>query len=177
MTIVDLVSLLLGLLLDISLLTTLGIVVLVVGVVLLLIGSTGRAVRRGPQAPVLPATPQPDVRAGSVRGRREDPGKEHLVDRPRTDVLPAGARDPCVPGEPTAPVEGVAAQLGVAGVGVGVVLAEGVSAAAQRGHGRGRGRRTAPEPAGGETDREQPGSHQQADRFHSRLLPVCSSRR
>lgn len=44
MIVLGLVLLLLGLLLDISILTTIGIVVLVVGLVLLLLGSMGRSV-------------------------------------------------------------------------------------------------------------------------------------
>ena len=44
MIILGIVLLLLGLLLDVSILTTIGIIVLVVGLVLLLLGSTGRAV-------------------------------------------------------------------------------------------------------------------------------------
>ena len=44
MIILGLILLLLGLLPNISILTTIGIIVLVVGLVLLLLGSTGRAV-------------------------------------------------------------------------------------------------------------------------------------
>ncbi|MGY1603537.1 DUF6131 family protein [Geodermatophilus sp. SYSU D00815] len=44
MIILGLILLLLGLLLDVSVLWTIGIIVVVVGLVLLLLGSTGRAV-------------------------------------------------------------------------------------------------------------------------------------
>ena len=44
MIILGLILLLLGLLLDVSILWTIGIVVLVVGLVLLLLGSTGRSI-------------------------------------------------------------------------------------------------------------------------------------
>ena len=49
-----------------------------------------------------------------------------------------------VPGPAAALVEGVPAQLGVAGRGLAVVLAQRVAAAAQRGHRRGRGGRRRP---------------------------------
>ena len=44
MIILGVILLLIGLLADISILTTIGIIVLIVGLVLLLLGSTGRAV-------------------------------------------------------------------------------------------------------------------------------------
>src|SRR5215213_720151 len=107
------------------------------------------------------------TRLRSVDRRRQQAGREDLVDRPRPDVLAAGAGHPAVPGPAAPPVEGVAAQLGVAGGRLPVVLAECVAAAAQRGHRRGRRRTTPADPTGREADRQQHAAHQQADRFHA----------